>query len=436
MYNTELGSLLSGSIRLYLISVLGQIIALYLCRYILKPRRPIWKLVLYLNLKSVFAIFILDIWLRYYFPMKEWVEFFGVTTGALLALGSCIMFTYTYEGGFVKCITGMTIAEIIMSIVMMPCMILANILAGKTDIFVFANNLHPVDIPVFVLEFGIAILIGKFLSPILGKFKQYDIRYKKLFTIAYFIYFFAAQIMTGMDLRSNSVFLFTVFGLYFICACCIMAAFYFIYWRYQKEIALKNDLLLMQMRLAEPHYMELREQVGKLEKCQQLIDEQIAELTRSDNAAEKKRKSAEYLQHLKEEYESIHAGMYCDDWMLDAVLHCQIEAAENCGISVKCLWKNVSYESRIAEKIGQILFLLFEFAIAENKNPEEKEKVILLKSGYIMNKISVEFQMTADGKARFPVNQIKELLRNLHGDISVTKKDRKITVLVTIPVQK
>lgn len=100
--------------------------------------------------------------------------------------------------------------------------------------------------------------------------------------------------------------------------------------------------------------------------------EQLATASNGSFQAEKKSGTCsratifQYLTDLREEYQNIRAGMYCRNWMIDAVLYTQIGMAKEQGIAVDCQVQNFSCDTVSQEKLARLLFELLDFGIREN----------------------------------------------------------------------
>lgn len=57
-----------------------------------------------------------------------------------------------------------------------------------------------------------------------------------------------------------------------------------------------------------------------IEENRKLIDRQMQEIMQKSERSEKQEQVAGYLADLENTYQNIHAGIYCKDWTLDAIL--------------------------------------------------------------------------------------------------------------------
>ena len=190
-----------------------------------------------------------------------------------------------------------------------------------------------------------------------------------------------------------------------------------------------NSFLNMQMHLMESHYASIQNQIWKMENCQRLIDDQMKEIEESKKLSQGK--TAAYLEQLKQSYEEMRAGMYCDDWSVDALLYCQSEMARVQGITAEYSLSEYSRGNIPEEELVHILFRLFEYGIKANQKVEqEREKKISLRMGSVLNQLVIEFSTSVEEKNRPSGRQLWKCVREYHGNLvsEEQKNERKFIV--------
>ena len=168
-----------------------------------------------------------------------------------------------------------------------------------------------------------------------------------------------------------------------------------------------------------------------MENCQRLIDDQMKEIEESKNLS--RGKTAAYLEQLKQSYEETRAGMYCDDWSVDALLYCQSEMARAQGIAAEYSLSEYSRGNIPEEELVHILFRLFEYGIKANQKVEqEREKKISLRMGGVLNQLVIEFSTAVEEKNLPSGRQLRKCVREYHGNLMVEgqKNERKFIVLL------
>lgn len=421
---------LSGAPRMLLISFIGQATGYILYNALFEKKRSMWKLIAYVSCKTILVV-IVDVLIKNMFSGAEWTFLLSAVTGIVIEIFLCVMFTYTFQGGIVKCVTGMMIGEAVISFIWLPCVICVNAIEGREDLFMFYGEFQKADIFLILFVAALFSVFYSLASPFLKKFRTYGMKHTKLLGTVYVLYFTLVQGMPFIDMATNQGILLSVFYPFLALDVCIVAGVLVVYWNYRKSISERNDFLKLQLGLMEVHYASIQSQMGRMEKCQQLIDEQMAEIVQRNGESGSYRRTAQYLENLKKEYEKISAGIYSQDWLIDAVLYCQTENARGLGIDTECFVQGYPRENIDEKMFAQLLFLLFDFGIRENEKPMEGiQRRISLHIGSVQNLVSIVFFATIKKRKRIPVRQLRKYVKDHNGMITV--EDRKVGVQITI----
>ena len=197
----------------------------------------------------------------------------------------------------------------------------------------------------------------------------------------------------------------------------------------------------------------------RMEMCQKLVDEQMAEIVRrgedvvatescdrckdtevaaakgeemiKNGISEKKEVILRYLDDLRSEYQNISAGMYCQDWMVDAVLYTQIRAAKERGIKVDCNVQGYQCGAVSQERLAQLLYSLFEFGMQENEKLQEQAKrYIHVKLQNVLGNLAVCFEVARAGKRS--VKKIQKVLAKTSEQIEVEETGTGVQVTILV----
>ena len=155
---------------------------------------------------------------------------------------------------------------------------------------------------------------------------------------------------------------------------------------------------------------------------------------------EKRRKKADdqrkavilrYLDDLRSEYQNISAGMYCQDWMVDAVLYTQIRAAKERGIKVDCNVQGYPCGAVSQERLAQLLYSLFEFGMQENEKLQEQAKrYIHVKLQNVLGNLAVCFEVASAGKRS--AKKIQKILAKTNEQIEVEETGTGVQVTILV----
>lgn len=416
----------SSIFRSFFISAIGQAVGILVCSTMMNARRSIWKLYFYTLTKTLLGIIVIDLYLEVWIPDAELCNFYSAVFSSILSVLTCLMFAYTYQGGFVKTVMGLALGEMATAIITLPSIILVNWLRGSSDLYVYYKPWEVLDlllIPVTILF--LLVLYMPFCS-FLKKYRSLRFKRQRVWTIVLIMYFILNQAMILGGFKSNSMFMITMYVFYLSCTICAAAVSWMAYWRYQRRIQTENKFLRAQMDLMGTHYTAIQSQMRKMEDIQKMMEEQMKHLETSE-VGRQKENAAEYLKSLHREYENIHAGVYCKDWMVDGILYCQEEAAKKLGIEVEYQFSGYQRGNVAEEDMAQIIFLLLDEGIREQTGK------MLLRAGMVKGRIILELQADRLKKnIRFSRRKYQDILKKYDGSIMTEKTETGLQVAVML----
>lgn len=208
-------------------------------------------------------------------------------------------------------------------------------------------------------------------------------------------------------------------------------ALVFMYVNYYKGIQLERAYLNTQLGLLETHYQAIQSQVLQMESCQKMIAQQMEELTSAKAEGRLGEHTKNYLENLKQEYSKLRAGMYCDDWRIDAVLYCQIESARSQGIEVDCQIRG--YDRNIVEQqtLAQVLFLLLHNGICILQE-ETVDKSMQIRTDSIKGKFVISFWISSAQGDELVGKQMKKLVKATGGMLDQQIEGNKTNAVITL----
>lgn len=443
--------------RMVLFSIMGQIGGMFILYWMLgKPRKQV-RYISYMFLKAVFMIYF-TYGLNLYYPGELWSATLQTAVSSVLGVVTMFLMIATYQNESLKVIFAALLGEIYFTLVEMLAVVGVNCLEGKTDLLLIYDRLQPMDLLIPVL-FGTGIVLLKlFGGRWLARYRDVRIRHRQLFWFAIVAYFIVAQ-TNGMIVIGQEAGLVTATGMPFIgIAVLLVVLLGLVYRDYRRQVRGESRFLDTQFQLLQTHYESIRTQMQRMEMCQKLVDEQMAEIVRrgkdvaatascdpcKDTAAvaarcdevaesgqQRKEVILRYLDDLRNEYQNISAGMYCQDWMVDAVLYTQIRAAKERGIKVDCNVQGYQCGAVSQERLAQLLYSLFEFGMQENEKLQEQAKrYIHVKLQNVLGNLAVCFEVASAGKRS--AKKIQKVLAKTNEQIEVEETGTGVQVTILV----
>ena len=443
--------------RMVLFSIMGQIGGMFILYWMLgKPRKQV-RYISYMFLKAVFMIYF-TYGLNLYYPGELWSATLQTAVSSVLGVVTMFLMIATYQNESLKVIFAALLGEIYFTLVEMLAVVGVNGLEGKTDLLLIYDRLQPMDLLIPVL-FGTGIVLLKlFGGRWLARYRDVRIRHRQLFWFAIVAYFIIAQ-TNGMIVIGQEAGLVTATGMPFIgIAVLLVVLLGLVYRDYRRQVRGESRFLSTQFQLLQTHYESIRTQMQRMEMCQKLVDKQMKEIVRrgenvaatencdscKDTAAvaascnevaesgqQRKEVILRYLDDLRNEYQNISAGMYCQDWMVDAVLYTQIRAAKERGIKVDCNVQGYQRGAVSQERLAQLLYSLFEFGMQENEKLQEQAKrYIHVKLQNVLGNLAVCFEVASAGKRS--AKKIQKVLAKTNEQIEVEETGTGVQVTILV----
>ena len=443
--------------RMVLFSIMGQIGGMFILYWMLgKPRKQV-RYISYMFLKAVFMIYF-TYGLNLYYPGELWSATLQTAVSSVLGVVTMFLMIATYQNESLKVIFAALLGEIYFTLVEMLAVVGVNGLEGKTDLLLIYDRLQPMDLLIPVL-FGTGIVLLKlFGGRWLARYRDVRIRHRQLFWFAIVAYFIIAQ-TNGMIVIGQEAGLVTATGMPFIgIAVLLVVLLGLVYRDYRRQVRGESRFLSTQFQLLQTHYESIRTQMQRMEMCQKLVDKQMKEIVRrgenvaatencdscKDTAAvaascnevaesgqQRKEVILRYLDDLRNEYQNISAGMYCQDWMVDAVLYTQSRAAKERGIKVDCNVQGYQRGAVSQERLAQLLYSLFEFGMQENEKLQEQAKrYIHVKLQNVLGNLAVCFEVASAGKRS--AKKIQKVLAKTNEQIEVEETGTGVQVTILV----
>ena len=121
------------------------------------------------------------------------------------------------------------------------------------------------------------------------------------------------------------------------------------------------------------------------------------------------------MENLKEKYEAIQAGIYCNDWLVDGVLYHMAEFCIENGIAASFYFQKYDRGYISEEDISEIIYQLLAYGVRESLRCREEKRdsrSLFLQAEAVRNQLILNASFCS-------VKSIKKLKRDLKRSLSV-----------------
>lgn len=354
-----------------------------------------------------------------------------IVLGALGSIGACLLCIYLVEAEPVRVLFAIAISELSAMPVMVFSMVVLNWLEKRPEgMFGWYLAFRPEDLLAWIFELLLFIPIYAIMKKIQILFRNYEIPHTRLIWIIYLEYFLVMQTSQLIPIATEDG---TRRGM--VMPCLIVAAaatlgLVKIFSNQKEKIRTESQFLQLELTMMQSQYQAMQYQRSHIEESRKLIDRQMQEIMQKSEQSEKQEQVAGYLVDLENTYQNIHAGIYCKDWTLDAILYTEIERARQQKISVTCKVQNYPKDQEGIQCMGKVLVTLFEYAITESKKTDgskkdgSKKPQIDVQIDVIANQAVVLFTCQAGNGTWALKKKLDELTKEREGNTEIDKKDR------------
>lgn len=354
-----------------------------------------------------------------------------IVLGALGSIGACLLCIYLVEAEPIRVLFAIAISELSAMPVMVFSMVVLNWLEKRPEgMFGWYLTFRPEDLLAWIFELLLFIPIYAIMKKIQILFRNYEIPHTRLIWIIYLEYFLVMQTSQLIPIATEDG---TRRGMVLPCLTVAVAAtlgLVKIFGNQKEKIRTESQFLQLELTMMQSQYQAMQYQRSHIEESRKLIDRQMQEIMQKSEQSEKQEQVAGYLVDLENTYQNIHAGIYCKDWTLDAILYTEIERARQQKISVTCKVQNYPKDQEGIQCMGKVLVTLFEYAITESKKTDgskkdgSKKPQIDVQIDVIANQAVVLFTCQAGNGTWALKKKLDELTKEREGNTEIDKKDR------------
>lgn len=426
--SVETIQVISASARIIMIAGLNMGVATFVTNAMLPRRRSLWGISLYWAVKILVQSVLLSYVLPYYYGQAEWIEDWMAGISSIFAVLTFVMYYYTFTGGLLKIAIAAMFGNIVTAFLGYFSQGLVNLMEGRENIWGLTHGFMPMDLAIPAVDMGLLFLLYHYTAPFLHKFRDYELPHRTFFWIS----FVSFVILGTLTTVSNRYDVAGVATLLMVCVTIFIISWMIL--NYYKSLQNRQKFLTARQKMSEAHYEVLQGQIAEMEAKQQEIDSQMREISKMQNSEADAKRIARYLSVLRENYETIRAGVYCDNWTIDAVLCTQAQILKKQGINFDCKLQGCDLDGVEEEDFVRILLILLEMGANANQSAErQQEKMIQLRIASVRNQLLIEFISRCGVKARLSKKLLKECLKRYQGTMKIRQKEHVVICTMILP---
>lgn len=280
-------------------------------------------------------------------------------------------------------------------------------------------------------------------KPWIVRIRNYEPRHRKLLWIFVVVYVIGGIGTTFINYTENGLFYLLVRMpaiLVFIPGCMVCT---YLFLRYRAMTERTNIFVREQKKLTELHYTFVRRQIRSMEQEQEKIDAQMQKITamaairreEKGNADAHEERIRRYLDTLRDKFDKIQAGIYCQDYLLDSVLCHMAQKCQKKGIKESFLFQKYDRGTISENDLSEILFQILDYCVREciayrEKNGNQgQSSFVFLCAAAVKNQLLMEFSCCSAKSERRIKRELKRavmpLLIPYHGDLEKEEGNEK-----------
>lgn len=412
------------SLRLMLFSFMNSTIAYFFMKQMSEKKRQGYPVVyiMFITVKNLFVTWFC-VSIAYDYIQENpwlWISYNVVIfmQGILLAGVLC----FTFKGTWIKIIIVSMFAEVLACVAGYIGVILVNLLEGSVREF-YKGQLKLMDVLVPVIAFFIYYMICKVAKPLFDRVKKYELRHLKFWGVVGVI-FWLSGVQSHRIREIHGDYLYWQQMSFMIVEVIILVAAsgIYVYSFWKSQTIRKHQYLEKQKELMGMYMKAIQKQILWMKQAEKEMNRQMKEILSIDCEEEKNQKFATYLEQLKKQYQTIKAGIYCGDGVVDSILFYFSQRFDKKGIPFSFSFQQYELGILASEDAGELIFQLLNLVSAD---PVE------LKTQVVGNALFFEFQCDTVKKKRVKKAALS-VIEKYSGEVWQDRTDRGGRYLITI----
>lgn len=242
-----------------------------------------------------------------------------------------------FRDNWCKIVIYSSLSDITTALIGFPLTCLLAILEGRSNITLVTGSLMPVDFLYPVVIFGVYLLISRKGKRLLDRLAALSFQKRRQLQVLAGVFLISVPVFsvsTPWQTQHKTLFaMMRLLALLLLVTGGLLASLgVHLYRLHAAQVEQEHIFLKNQSQFMSLYREEILEQIRRMNENQRLVDAQMTDLMSREWNADSVPRIRKYLDHLKEQYESIRAGVYCDNWTVDAVLCYMAKKADSRGI--------------------------------------------------------------------------------------------------------
>lgn len=407
-----------------LIMLSTAVITVIILKAMLKRRRSCGYLIAAMAFKYLVHMVLIKEFLGAQYQNTAW--WMGLNFTAViffLAFGFAVSF-YVFEVSFLKLMVATGVSELVAMICMLVAATSINAVSGRGGGEINLLSLEWIDLLLPVWSILIFAVIYAIFRPLMLRFRDVQLKHPAIWYIVGGGYICSALMTNFPGSGENTdtlitffVYPLTMFGVVLLILCLVVT------YMFRRRAEMEHHYLEYSKKLMESQYLLVKKQIQRMDENRKLMDKNMAELLRIKQEGDQNLRIRNYIQTLEEEYAALNAGIYSNNWGLDALFCHEADICRESNITIDFLAQECSISREKEEYIFSVLLELLDFAVCENKKLKEEKRKIKLHLATVRGRMVIEFESGFRNSDR---KEVAMLIKNLESmNIRITRQNRE-----------
>jgi len=422
-FDADFVELLLMGVRVLVLTVPSRVMGFMIIDLLVPRKKSIMAPLCYMIFfKMIFVNIFFGIILNHYFGTNQSWRLGYVLLTYFSIFSTLAVLWHTYEGDMLKKSLVFLGDDVLVFFFEAPGMVVVNYLENRSSLFNYCVPAQKMDVWIPVINCAIFGIFYLLIGPYLRKFRDYEPKHRKFWWCVFgaFIFFSTASLFFS-SLNEATVTLglaASMLGIVFILVCIVD------FQRRSRKLRMAHAYLTTRRRLMESSYQTITGQIRQMERSRRVIDRQMEQIQQMGAENIGSERIREYLQELQERYADIAAGIYCDDWGVDALLCYQGNLCRKYGIETDFYLPGFQRGNISEEDMQELLLVLLDYGIQNGKKTPDGGKRIRLHIGTVKNRLIVEYETEAGGKRRLLKKQLFPIVKKYDGTLKIETEKR------------
>ncbi|MDD2978503.1 MAG: hypothetical protein PHN80_00885 [Hespellia sp.] len=431
--STTMAECLQNCASLWIVQLTSILFFLIYVGKLVPPKRPQWIMFLFATVKFFVQITLFNIILGAYFKETVWWKLTHFTMVVVFAVLSCFVFLYVYSGDWLHVLIASIISEAIASCTTGLGIMGANLLSGEQEIWSVVAPFRPAFFLIPVIAWSIGAVLYHLVKPILGRYRSYQFKHPVVLWSFFFLYLFYAFLSNLPNAVSDNETFYRVNYGVILTGSLLPAGFYvLLIWRRKKRTEMERMYLKKMQVITELQYKQMHSQILYMKESQKKMQLEMHTLLQLKEEKGADDRIRDYISKLERHYHAIKAGVYSDDWQLDALLCHYAGICQSQEIAVDFSTQGLAGQ-QIGQYMGQILLELLEFGVHHAIEGTKQQRHIKLHIAIVRNQLVIDMIYSGAAKYR-PGKTVKDWKRTSQGAIMQTRTNGSTQLLLCAPL--